>query len=156
MNRPCRSSDPCVSVNLILGRIIAALRDEAGDSQVKFAARFKKKPVNLGPDVVARLEVGRSATTAPQLYWIERHFVDKRALPRMGSIFTLANACERKLKRRGVRVIEKAPRADQHYSRTRLYSLVQEMVYARNTGVVFPSFEEFDKDMMENSDTLRF
>ncbi len=120
----------CVSCNLLLGRIVAALRDEDGDSQVEFAAKFKKKPLNLGPDVVARFEVGRGTLTAPQLYWIERYFVDEQALPSLGSIFTLVSACERKLKRRGVRVIAKAPEADQRYPRARLDPLVREVVYA--------------------------
>ena len=84
---------------LVLGRLLGALRAEAGVTQRAFS-----REVGMGQGTLAWIEAGRSNAYAAQLLLIERGLITHGVLTRPGQVFELLNRTLLDLGLRGVTV----------------------------------------------------
>jgi len=89
-----------VDLSTIVGRIVAALRQEQGASQTTLAGRM-----TWDRSLLARIEAGRNTANVDNLFELEEVFMADRLIERHGDLLELSARVVHEAKRRGIRTL---------------------------------------------------
>lgn len=89
-----------VDLSTIIGRIIAALRQEQGASQATLAGRM-----TWDRSLLARIEAGRNTANIDNIFELEELFIADDLMDRHGDLVELCSRVVREAKRRGLRPV---------------------------------------------------
>ncbi len=89
-----------VDLSTIIGRIVAALRQEQGASQAALASRM-----TWDRSLLARIEAGRNTANIDNIFELEKVFMADRLIGGHGDLIELCSRVVRESKRRGLRPV---------------------------------------------------
>ena len=89
-----------VDLSSIIGRVIAALRQEQGASQATLAGRM-----SWDRSLLARIEGGRNTATVDNIFELEEVFMADGLIDRHGDLLELTSRVAHEAKRRGLRPV---------------------------------------------------